>query len=60
VLRVEGLGFGCWNTICKYRYIALKEIQAVRTNNASEVAWAAARGALLGGRGCSGMILSGF
>ncbi len=39
---------------------ALKEIRAVRTNNASEVAWAAARGALMGGRGCSGMILSGF
>jgi uncharacterized protein len=39
---------------------ALKEIQSVRANNASEVAWAAARGALLGGRGCSGMILSGF
>jgi uncharacterized protein len=39
---------------------ALKEIQAVRANSASEVAWAAARGALLGGRGCSGMILSGF
>ncbi len=28
--------------------------------NASDVAWAAARGALTGGRGCSGMILSGF
>jgi len=39
---------------------ALKEIEAVRSNNASEVAWAAARGALMGGRGCSGMILSGF
>lgn len=39
---------------------ALKEIEGVRINSASEVAWAAARGALMGGRGCSGMILSGF
>lgn len=39
---------------------ALKEIEAVRTNSASDVAWAAARGALMGGRGCSGIILSGF
>ncbi|NTV51800.1 MAG: DAK2 domain-containing protein [Candidatus Firestonebacteria bacterium] len=37
-----------------------KAMTAVRGNNASEMAWAAARGALLGGRGCSGMILSGF
>jgi uncharacterized protein len=39
---------------------ALKEIETVRSNSASDIAWAAARGALIGGRGCSGMILSGF
>ncbi|MBN1594395.1 DAK2 domain-containing protein [candidate division FCPU426 bacterium] len=39
---------------------AQKEIESVPGNSASEVAWAAARGALMGGRGCSGMILSGF
>ncbi len=39
---------------------ALKEVEAVKRNSASEVAWAAARGALMGSRGCSGMILSGF
>lgn len=37
-----------------------QELEASRTSNASEVARRAARGALLGGRGCSGMILSGF
>ena len=37
-----------------------KAMAAVKGNNTSEIAWAAARGALLGGRGCSGMILSGF
>jgi len=39
---------------------AQKEIDSVSGKSASEVAWAAARGALMGGRGCSGMILSGF
>lgn len=39
---------------------AMNEIEKVVGNNASDVAWAAARGTLMGGRGCSGMILSGF
>ncbi|MCD4814124.1 DAK2 domain-containing protein [bacterium] len=39
---------------------ARKEIESVQGGSASEVAWAAARGTLMGGRGCSGMILSGF
>lgn len=38
----------------------LKEIQGIRHNSVAAVAEAAARGALLGGRGSSGMILSGF
>jgi uncharacterized protein len=37
-----------------------RAMTAVRGNSTSEIAWAAARGALLGSRGCSGMILSGF
>ncbi len=39
---------------------AQKEIEAIPGQSAAEVAWAAARGSLMGGRGCSGMILSGF
>ncbi len=39
---------------------ALKEVQTIHSNSAAEIAQAAARGALMGGRGCSGMILSGF
>ena len=39
---------------------AQKEIEAVPGKSAAEVAWAAARGSLMGGRVCSGMILSGF
>ncbi|MCK5243537.1 DAK2 domain-containing protein [bacterium] len=39
---------------------AQKELEAVPGKTAAEVSWAAARGALMGGRGCSGMILSGF
>jgi DAK2 domain fusion protein YloV len=39
---------------------AQKEIESVPGKSAAEVSWAAARGALVGGRGCSGMILSGF
>lgn len=39
---------------------AAKEVKALNSNQAADIAWAAARGALMGGRGCSGMILSGF
>lgn len=39
---------------------AVHELESINSNQASDIAWAAARGALMGGRGCSGMILSGF
>jgi DAK2 domain fusion protein YloV len=39
---------------------ASKAMEPVKSGDVSECAWAAARGALMGGRGCSGMILSGF